>query len=207
VEKPRFLFFEGPVGVAAARVAATAALPNASVARAGASAARAASSTDCRAAGASAPAASTCSSATCAALGDGGRGTHVSRGARPHHSLLPPPPPTSFLGSPRERAPAARAAGTPHSVAPGAPTAGCSSPSCVQPAPASAVAPRARPLELGAWAGQTARHLQSPSAKNDCQNRVGTLQESKKGRKTYSLPGRRGAYQTTRGHRCCAWRP
>jgi hypothetical protein len=168
VEKPRFLFLKGSADAAVAPFAAAAAPLDASEARVGASAARAAPSTDRPAAGASVPATGTCSSAASAALGDGSGGIHLSGGARPHHSLLPPPPTTSSMWSPGERAHDARTAGTPHSFAPGAPAAGCSSPSCVQPAPAPVAAPRARPLGLRAWAGQTVRHLQSPSAKNDC---------------------------------------
>jgi hypothetical protein len=39
------------------------------------------------------------------------------------------------------------------------------SPFCTRPAPAPVAARRGRPLRLTAWAGQTARHPQSPSAK------------------------------------------
>jgi hypothetical protein len=165
VEKPRFLFLEGSAGAAVAPVVATAALPDASATCAGASAVGAASSTDRPAAGASAPATGVCSSAVSAALGEGGEGFHLSGGAAPHCSpLLPPLPTMSSPGSPRERVPAARAAGTPRPAVPSAPATGSSSPSCAPPAPTPIAAPRARPLGLGAWAGQTAGHPRSPSA-------------------------------------------
>jgi hypothetical protein len=76
VEKPRFLFLEGSTGVVEAAGIATAALPDAS-------AARAASFVDRLVAGASAPAPGACSSAASAALGEGGAGSHLSRGACP----------------------------------------------------------------------------------------------------------------------------
>jgi hypothetical protein len=83
----------------------------------------------------------------------------------PHRS---PPPPRLTTSTPRSRerrAPAARAAGTPHSSAPGAPAAGGFAPSCAPPAPAPAAALRARVLETGGWANQTARRLRPLSAK------------------------------------------
>jgi hypothetical protein len=141
-----------------AAVVTTAALPDAS-------AARAASSIDRPAAGASAPAPGACSSPASAALGEGGAGFHLSGEPTHHHSpLLPPLPTTSSSGSPGERAPAAHAPGTPRSVAPSAPAAGCSSPSCVRPAPAPVVTRRERLLGPGVWAGQTMRRPQSSSA-------------------------------------------
>jgi hypothetical protein len=63
-----------------------------------------------------------------------GVGDSISRGGElaPHRSNpSPSTTTTNSLGSPGERAPAAHAVGTPRSVAPGAPTAGSSSPSCV----------------------------------------------------------------------------
>jgi hypothetical protein len=166
MENPWFLFLEGPVDADVTPVAATVALPDTSAARASATTARAASSTNRLVVGASAPTRGACSSTSPAALGDRGRGFHLSGGARPHRSpLLPrPPPTTNSPGSPGERAPAARAAGTPHSVAPGAPVAGCSSPSGVRPAPAPVAVRRGRPLGPGAWAGQTVRRPRSLSA-------------------------------------------
>jgi hypothetical protein len=177
-----------------AAAVATAALPDASAARTGTSAARAASSTDRPAVDASAPAPGACSSAASTALGEGGTRSHLSGGPAPCcFLLLLPLPTTSTPRSPGEKVPAARAAGTPRPAVPGAPAAGSSSPSCASPTLAPALAPRVRLLGLGAWAGRTARHLRSPSAKNNCQNRTGTLRENKKGRETYSPPGRRGA--------------
>jgi hypothetical protein len=136
----------------------------AAAALAGTSVPRAASSTDRLAAGTSAPTARVCSSTASATLGDGGGGLHLSGGA-PRRSPLPPPTMTNSLGSAGERAPAARSAGTPHSLAPGAPTAGSSSPSCALPAPVPITAWRGQPPGLGPWAGQTTRRSLSPSAK------------------------------------------
>jgi hypothetical protein len=171
VEKPRFQFLEGSMGAVVAAVVATTALPDAS-------AARASSSVDRPAVGASAPTPDARSSTASAALGDRGALSHHSGGLAPRRFLLLlllPLPTTSTPRSPGEKVPAARAAGTPHPAVPSAPTAESSSPSCAPPALAPAVAPRARPLGLGAWAGLTAQHLRSPSTKNNCQNRAGTL--------------------------------
>jgi hypothetical protein len=177
-----------------AAAVATAALPDASVARASASAVRAASSTDRPVAGASAPP---------RALAPLPPLPLSAREAQDPTSQGDLPPGAFFFfslsrqrvlrGHREEKVPAAHAAGTPRPAVPSAPAAGSSSPSSVPPALAPTTAPRARPLGLGAWAGQTTQHLRSPYAKNDCQNRAGTLRESKKGRKTYSPPGRRGA--------------
>jgi hypothetical protein len=130
-----------------------------------ASAVRAASPTDCLAAGTSTLAADIYTSAASTALGDG-VGDSTSRGGAPHRSPLPPPPPPSTMnspGSPGERAPTTHAAGTPRSVALGAPAARSSSPSGARPGPASVAAWRGRPLGPGAWAGQTVRRPRSPS--------------------------------------------
>jgi hypothetical protein len=149
-----------------APVVATATLPDASAVLAGASAARAASSTDRPAVGACAPTTGACSFAASTVLGERGEGFHLSGGAAPHRSpLLPPLQMTSSLESPGERVPATRAAGTLRHAAPGAPTAGLSSPSCAPPAPAPIAAQRGQPLGLGAWANRTARRPQLPSAK------------------------------------------
>jgi hypothetical protein len=83
VEKPRFLFLEGSADVVVAADIATAALPDASAAHAGAFATRAAPSVDRLVAGATAPTPGACSSAASAALGEGGAGSHLSRGAFP----------------------------------------------------------------------------------------------------------------------------
>jgi hypothetical protein len=182
VEKPCFLFLEGSTGAVVAAAIATAALPDASAARAGAFTARAASSV---------PAPGACSSAASAALGEGGAGFHLSGGHAPRHFLLLPPT-TSTPRSPGKKVLAARAADTPRHAVPDTPAAGSSSPSCAPPTPAPIAAPRAWPLGLEAWASRTARRQQSPSAKNDYQNRSGTLRGNEGG-KTYSPPGRRGA--------------
>jgi hypothetical protein len=192
VEKPRFLCFEGPADAAVALVAAAAALPDASVAHAGASAARTASSTDRPVAGASAPTTGACSSAASAALGDGVRDSTSLGEPAPYHSpLLPSPPPTtSSLGSPGERAPAARAAGTPRFVAPDATAAGCSSPSCAQLTPTLVAARRGLLLGPGAWAGQTVRHPQSRSAEERIVKIASVHHEgTKKGGKPTHRPG------------------
>jgi hypothetical protein len=162
VEKPRFLFLEGSAGAAVAPVVATAALPDASATCVGASAVGAASSTDRPAAGASAPTTGACPSA---AHGDRGGGFHLSRGAHPHRSLLPPPRPMMSSSESRgERVPAARAAGTPRPVAPGAPGAGFSSPSCASPSLAPATARRGRPPEHGSSVDPTVKRPRSPPA-------------------------------------------
>jgi hypothetical protein len=131
-----------------------------------ASVARAASSTDRPVTGASAPSVGACSSTASTALGDGGGGFHLSWEARPRRSPLPLPlTTTNSPESPGERAPAAHAAGTPHSLAPGAPAAGSSSPSCALPTPVPVTARRGQPPGLGALAGQPVRHPLSLSAK------------------------------------------
>jgi hypothetical protein len=158
VEKPRFLFLEGPTDAAVAPVAAAAALPG------GASAARATSSTDRPVAGASAPATGARSSTASAALSDGA-GVSTSRGARPPVTLLVLLLLRRVLRDRRGGAPTTCVAGTPCSAAPGAPAAGCSSPSGAQPAPAPVAMQRGRLLEPGAWAGLTVRRPQSPSTR------------------------------------------
>jgi hypothetical protein len=125
--------------------------------------ARASSSVDRSAAGARA---GTCSSTASAAIGEGGAGSHLSRGPAPHRlPLLLLPPMTSTPASPGERAPAARAAGTPHLSAPGVPVAGSCTPSSALPAPVPVAAPHARVPGLRVWAGQTAQRSRPPSAK------------------------------------------
>jgi hypothetical protein len=62
------------------------------------------------------------------------------------------------------RVPAARAAGTPRSSALDAPGAARRAPSCGPPAPALAIAPRARARGTGVWAGRTSQCSRSPSA-------------------------------------------
>jgi hypothetical protein len=162
LEKPRFLFLEGSGAVAAMPVAATTALADAPVALASPSAVRAASSTNRPVAGTSAPLAPVPPLRPSAT----GVGDSTSRGEpAPHRSPLPPPTTTNSLGSSGERAPAARVAGTPRSIAPGAPAAGSSSPSCVWPAPTPIAARRRRPLGLRVWASQTVRRPRSPSIK------------------------------------------
>jgi hypothetical protein len=165
VEKPCFLFLEGSAEAAVAPVAAVAALLDDTTVRAGTSAARATSSTDCPAEGAPAPAPGACFSAATAALSEGARDS-TSRGeSAPHHSLLPPPTTTSTPGLRGERVPTACAAGIPRPVVPGASATGSSAPSCAPPTLAPAVAPRARPLGLGTWAGRTAWRPWPPSAR------------------------------------------
>jgi hypothetical protein len=88
VEKSRFLFLEGSADAAVAPIAAAAAPPDASTTRADAFVVRAAPSTDCPAAGAEAPALDACSSAASAALGEGGAGSHLSRGILPLVTLF-----------------------------------------------------------------------------------------------------------------------
>jgi hypothetical protein len=169
VEKPRFLFLEGLADAAMAPVTVATTLLDASAARTGASAARAVSSTDRPVAGASAPTTGARSSAALTTLGDG-RGIPPLGGSPPPITLL------FFLllrrvlrGRRGEGgAPAAHAACTPRSAAPGAPATGCSSPSGAQPAPAPVTARRGWLLEPGAWAGLTVTRPWSLSArKND----------------------------------------
>jgi hypothetical protein len=167
VENPCFLFLGGSADVVAATGVAATAPPAVSAARVGASAARGASLVGCLVAGAPAPTPGAVSSAASAALGEAVKAP-TSRGEPgPHH--FPPSCPRLTTGTPRSRgrrAPAARAAGTPHSSVPGAPVAGCSAPSCALLAPVLASAPRARVLGLGAWAGRTARRSRPLSARN-----------------------------------------
>jgi hypothetical protein len=124
-EKARLLFLEASVDGAGAAGAPVAAPPDisavrSSAARAGTSAARTAPVVDCLAAGAAAPAPGDAALAAGVGSGDGGEGSHLSEGPCPR--LLPPHPPprTSTPRSPGRRAPAARAASTPRSAAPGA---------------------------------------------------------------------------------------
>jgi hypothetical protein len=164
--KPPLPFPRGSADVVATAGAVAAAPPAVSTARASASAARVASLVNCLVAGAPAPAPSITSSAASAALGEGAEGCHLSGGARPHR--FPPPLPRLTTSTPRSRerkAPAARAAKTPRSFAPGALVAGGFAPSCAPPTPAPAAAPRACALGTGAWAGRTARHLRPLFAK------------------------------------------
>jgi hypothetical protein len=83
VENPRFLFLGGSAGTVAAAGAATASPLVVPAVRAGASAARVASPEGCLTVGAPAPAPGVVSSAAYAALGEGGEGSHLPRGARP----------------------------------------------------------------------------------------------------------------------------
>jgi hypothetical protein len=175
VEKPRFLFLEGLAGAKATADAATVAPLDASAARAGTSVVRAgtsvtrsASSVDRPAAGASTPAPGACSSAASAVLDEGGAGPHLSGGPAPRR--FPPPllpPTTSTPMSSGEKVPAARAVGTLHPSALGAPDAGSPAPSSAPPAPAPAAAPHARALGIGVWAGWTAHRSRPPFARED----------------------------------------
>jgi hypothetical protein len=136
VEKPRFLFLEGSAGTVVAAAVATTALLDAS-------AARGISSTYCPAAGASAPAPGACSSAASAALGEGAQGP-TSQGACPTSlSSFSQFPDNEYSEVAGEKVPAARVAGTPRPVVPGAPAAGSSSPSCASPTLAPTAVPRA----------------------------------------------------------------
>jgi hypothetical protein len=83
VENPRFLFLGGSVDAVVAAGVATTSPPVIPAASAGASAAHVASLVGCLAAGALAPAPSAVSSTTSAALGEGGKGSHLSGRARP----------------------------------------------------------------------------------------------------------------------------
>jgi hypothetical protein len=80
--------------------------------------------------------------------------------------LLPPlpRPTTSTPLSLARKVPAARAAGTPRSSAPGAPVAARCAPSCDPPAPALTVVPRAQARRTEAWVGRTSRRTRAPSA-------------------------------------------
>jgi hypothetical protein len=117
--------------------------------------------------------------------------------------LLPPLPPlprptTSTPLSPTRRVPAARAVGTPRSSAPGAPVAARCTPSCGPPAPALAVASRARARGTEAWGGRTLRLSRSPSAgvrRSLKTRRQPKKRQNKKGSQEIHSPiGRRGAY-------------
>jgi hypothetical protein len=188
-EKARFLLLEDPADVVGAAGAAAAAPPptstvragsttrtdasaaraGASVACAGASAARVASVVDCPVAGAPVPAPGDGSPATGVGSGDGGAGSHLSGRTCPY--LLPPLPPlprptTSTPLSRARRVPATSAAGTPRSSAPGAPVAAHCAPSCDRPAPALAVAPRARARGTEACVGRTARRSRALLVRN-----------------------------------------
>jgi hypothetical protein len=116
LEKPRFLFLEGSAGAAVAPTCATMAL-------AGASAVLAGSSAGTLEAGASTPAMGANSTVASAARGDGGGGLHLSGRTR-SPSLSSSSSDDDPAGVPEGGALAARAAGTPHCVAPGAPAAG-----------------------------------------------------------------------------------
>jgi hypothetical protein len=138
-----------------------------------------------------------------------GVGDSTSReGPTPRHSLLlpppsspPPPPPTppppstrSSSASPRGRAPAARAAGTPHYPAPRAPAVRFSSPSCAPSAPVPVAARSGQPPGLGASAGQTARRPLSPSTKRQpLRSHTSALQVTGGEERDHSSSDRRGA--------------
>jgi hypothetical protein len=193
VEKPHYLFLEGSTGAEATADVSTISLPDASAARVGTSAACAASSVDRPTVGASTPAPGTRSSVASAALGEGGAGSHLSRGACPHH--FPPLllPTTSTPTSPGEKVPAARAAGIPHPSAPGVLAAGSPVPSYAPPTLVPVATPRARVFGLEAWAGRTARRSRPPSAREDENVRVvaapgGRIKE--KGGRAHSPAGR-----------------
>jgi hypothetical protein len=79
-----------------AAAVATAALPDASVARAGTSAVRVASSIDRPAVGTSAPTPGACSSAASAALGEGAQGPTSQGGLPPSLSSSSPPPDNEY---------------------------------------------------------------------------------------------------------------
>jgi hypothetical protein len=172
VEKPRFLFLEGSTGAVVAAAIATAALLDASVAR---RCLRGARRLFHRPPGGGRFRARPGRLFLCLLCGSrcGGRRIPPLRGACPRHFLLLPT--TSTPRSPGKKVPAARTDDTPRPAVPDAPATEFSSLSCAPPAPAPVVAPRAEPLGLGAWAGRTARRPRSPSAKNGCQNRTGTL--------------------------------
>jgi hypothetical protein len=187
VEKPHFLFLEGSAGAAVAPVVVAATLPDAS-------AARATSCTDRPAAGASAPITGACSSSASAALGEGARDS-TSQGGPPLITLL------FFLLSRRRILWSRRwresvLLAQPVLFVPLLPAL---------PPPDSLFLPARRPLLLPSLCGAgncsglgrgrvRPRGVHGhPLLKNDCQNRVGTLQQNKKGRKAYSPPGCRGA--------------
>jgi WAS/WASL-interacting protein len=116
----------------------------------------------------------------------------------PHRS--PPPPPrltTSTLQSRERRVPAARAAGTPRSFVPGTLAAGGFAPSYAPPAPAPTAALHARALDIGGWAGRTARCSRPLSAKEQAksQDMPTPCESAEEGEAEVHLPtGRRGAW-------------
>jgi hypothetical protein len=138
-----------------------------SAARAGTSTACADSSVDRPAAGASALALGACSSVASAALGEGGAGSHLSRGAWPP-SLF-----SSSFSSDNESSDVA--GGKPLLLAqleffvPLLPELPPSDPPLLLTRRPLLFPPlrRMRALGLGAWAGRTALHSQPPSAKED----------------------------------------
>jgi hypothetical protein len=181
-EKAHFLFLEVPAddGGAASTVAASP--PAASPARAdpapcvgasavrtsgahtGAPAARAAPVVDCMEAGASTPAPGDAAPATGAGSGDGGIGSHLSVRVCPlTSSSSSSSSDDEYSSVPGEESPVARATGTPRSSARGAPCVASHAPFCEPPAPALAVASRARPRESGEWAARTSRCSRSPT--------------------------------------------
>jgi hypothetical protein len=151
----------------AARTGASAARGGASEVCAGASAARAASVVDCLVAGTSAPAPGDGPLATGAGSSYGVQAPTCRGEPAPYLLPLLPPLPRPTTSTPlslARRVPAARTAGTPRSSAPGAPVAARCAPSCVPPALALAVAPRARVCGTEAWVGRISWRSQSPSA-------------------------------------------
>jgi hypothetical protein len=181
-EKARFLFLEVPADVAGG-AGAVAAAPlatstaragsavhtGASVAHAGTSATRAASAVDRLVASALRPPRTMVLLPPESAPVTGVQAPTCRGETAPYLlPLLPPPLPrltTSTLLSRARRAPAAHAAGTPRSSAPGAPATARSALSCASPAPALTVAPCVRAHKTGAWAGRTARRSHAPSAR------------------------------------------
>jgi hypothetical protein len=187
LEKPRFLFLEGSGGAPTVPVTAAAVLADAPAVLAGASVTRAASSSHRSAVGA-------CSSATSAALGDRGGGLHLSGGPAPRRSLFPPPrPTTSSPESPGERVPTARAAGTPHPTAPGAPAVGFSSPSYAPPFLSLTAARRGRSPGNGALVDPTVRRPRSPSSNGIYQDHTSTSRGTERKEEAYLPAGRREA--------------
>jgi hypothetical protein len=115
----------------------------------------------------------------------------TSRGGRPPRSPLPPPrPTTSSPGSLGERFPAARAAGTPHLAAPGAPAAKVSSPSYAPLFLALATARRGRPPGHEVLEDPSARRPRSPFANGIHQNHSGTPRGTERKGEAYLPAGR-----------------